>query len=502
MSDYSHLYRRQTGKELLPYLRWGLIAALAAVLIAKGGILGGALLFGLPFGVALVIVSFQSPKLGLWLIFFYGFIISVVTRYFPIFPWGIGADVSLLGLLLIIFFKYFKTIDFIKVFSNHFVLLMSIWFIYMFLELFNPLAPNFQGWFFAMRGIGLYQFFIAVIGIVLLKNRHDFFVYTNIYFVMSLIAVVWGWKQLTFGVSSTEQAWLDAGEHRTHVLFGKLRVFSYYFDGGTFGSAMGQVCITALVLALGPFPKSWRAFYFITGLLGFYGMVISGTRGALAVPVLGGLAFLVMTRNVRLVVIAAFVLSFGYVFLRYTYIGQGNYQIARLRTAVDPNDASLLVRINNRARLTEYLKGKPFGGGIGSTGSFGQRFAPGTWLADFAPDGLYTRIRAEAGVIGKYLYLGIWLYLLARSLLLGIKLPEGENKYIVMSIVAGYAGVLATNYGNPIMTQFPVNLITFMGLAFIEVIFFWDEDGNLIPGSDIPVANLLDADGKDVDNNA
>jgi hypothetical protein len=32
---------------------------------------------------------------------------------------------------------------------------------------------------------------------------------------------------MTFGVDTAEQEWLNEGSYKTHILFGKLRVFSF-----------------------------------------------------------------------------------------------------------------------------------------------------------------------------------------------------------------------------------------------------------------------------------
>ena len=156
---------------------------------------------------------------------------------------------------------------------------------------------------------------------------------------------------------------------------------------------------------------------------------------------------------------------------------QSNDQVRRLRTALNPEDASLHVRIVNRAKLDEYLKGRPFGGGLGSTGAWGQRFSPNTWLANFPPDGLYTRVRAETGLIGRLYYVGMWLFILGYGISIMWKLKSKENQVIAMAFLAGYGGMLMANYGNEVMTQFPINLVTFIGIAFVINMKYWDEDG-------------------------
>ena len=58
-----------------------------------------------------------------------------------------------------------------------------------------------------------------------------------------------------------------------------------------------------------------------------------------------------------------------YVFFAFTYVGESNYMIRRMRTAFRPNkDASYLVRKQNQKKLAEYLRNRPFGEGLGLGG--------------------------------------------------------------------------------------------------------------------------------------
>jgi hypothetical protein len=74
-------------------------------------------------------------------------------------------------------------------------------------------------------------------------------------------------------------------------------------------------------------------------------MVISGTRGALAVPIVGFMTY--AEQNVKVIIIECH-FSTSFVFFKYTTIAQGNAQVRRMRTAFDPNDASLQVRLDNQ----------------------------------------------------------------------------------------------------------------------------------------------------------
>ncbi len=438
-----------------PFVR-ALIALLLCLgvgyLGAKQGISVIFMAMSFPFVILYFIFFFRNPKAGVYTALILGFILPILGRYSNIpIPWGLGVDILLVLTYLILFLKHWKYLDF-RLASNDVVLLMSLWMGYILFQIVNPEARSIAAWFYTMRGMGLYQFLIIPLGFILFNSRKDWYNFFNLWLAFAILAILWALKQSILGVSAAEQAWLDAGAATTHILFGKLRIFSYYFDAGTFGASMGQISIMCFILFLGPFSLRRRIFYFLVGLFGFYALMLSGTRGALAVPAIGGILYLIMIRNVKLMVTGAVVLFFSFSF------------------------------------LTEYLKGKPFGGGLGSSGVWGQKFSPHTWLANFPPDGLYTRIRAETGLIGRLFYVGMWLYILGKGVLIMWKLKREEDRVIAMAFLAGYAGILMANYGNEVMTQFPISVMTFLGIPIIMSMKHWNEEGEVeLPNGPTPV---------------
>lgn len=451
-----------------------------------------------PFVLIYLTLFYKYPRTGVYTALGLGFVLPIFGRYVPLpVPWGLGIDILLVLTYLILFFKHWKYLNF-KLARNIVVFLMSLWMGYIVLQIANPEARSVAAWFYTMRGLGLYQFLIIPLGFILFNRKKDWYNFFNLWIGFSLLGIFWAMKQDFFGVSAQEQAWLDAGANLTHILFGKLRIFSYYYDAGTYGAAMGQISIMCLIMFLGPFSFKRRVFYLICGLLFFWGLMLSGTRGALAVPAIGGILYLIMIRNARLIIVGTIVMAFSFSFLKFTTIMHSNDQIRRLRTALNPEDASLHTRLVNRERLTEYLKGKPFGGGLGTTGSWGMRFSPNTWLANFPPDGLYTRIRAETGLVGRLFYVGMWLTILILGVRIMWRLESKEHQTIAMAFLAGYAGILMANYGNEVMTQFPVNLTTFFGITFVFSMRYWNDKGyvELPNGEPTPVDGAYIVDSK------
>lgn len=393
------------------------------------------------------------------------FIQPTLDRLLP-FQYGLLIEIILL-ITTISSFKAEKVDE--KKKPNLFLILMSIWFLYVLMQFFNPEASSEMAWVYAFRGISIYGLFVAIIMNNIQIDQTAVRSFFKILLGFSLIAGVYGLKQNIFGLFSFEYNWLYSSHaHLQHVLWGKLRIFSLFSDASICGNFLGHSFILAFVLRFGPFSKKTKLLLLITAASSLIGLAISGTRGAFAVPLAGVTLFALISKNslFRILIVGGLILSFS--FLKFTSLGHSVYAIQRMRTGLDPNDASLHTRLFNRAELTKYLRDKPFGGGVGSAGSWGRRFSPHTWLANFETDGGYTRLRAECGIVGRNLFVFIHLLLLFRGTRLLIKMNEGKTYYFGASILCGYAGILLSNYGNSTINTIPINIVCFSGLAIIE----------------------------------
>ncbi|AEV34335.1 hypothetical protein Oweho_3385 [Owenweeksia hongkongensis DSM 17368] len=456
-----------------------LLAALFVTVVFLSFLLKGSIILYIvlatPVIALFLFILFQNPKFGIYSSLFISFLIPTFTKFVYDLPYGLAIETILILTYIVLFLKHFKEINLTPA-KNIVVALMFIWMAYIVLQLANPEAKSVIAWAYAMRGIALFQLLLIPLVFILLKTKRDLTQFIVFYFALSIIGFIWAAKQHQLGLTEAESQYLyNSGAAKTHLLFGKLRVFSIYFDAGTFGAVAGQVCIISALLILGPFKKLYKYIFLIIALFAFYGMMVSGTRGALAIPAVGTIVYVILIKNIRYIIVGLTILIFGFVFLKFTTIGHSSYDIRRLRSALDPKDASLNVRLENREKLTEYLKGKPFGGGVGSVGAIGLQFSPNTWLANFPPDGLYTRIRAETGIVGYCIYLFIWLLILYKGFRICWNLKNPTYKSLATAFLASYAGVLVSNYGNEVMTQYPINYATFITLAFIFIIKKWDD---------------------------
>jgi len=197
--------------------------------------------------------------------------------------------------------------------------------------------------------------------------------------------------------------------------------------------------------------------------------MLSGTRGAMIVPALGGITYVILSKRVRVMIVVGITLAFLYFFFAYTYIGDSNATIARMRTAFHPEkDASYQVRLQNREILKTYLADKPFGGGIGSAGNWGQRFSPQGFLANVATDSWYVQIWAEQGRVGLILHLFILMYIMIKGfyiILARIHIKELSN--VLGALLGGFAGIIGAAYGNGVLGQMPTGILLYLSWVFI-----------------------------------
>jgi len=444
------------------------LAVVFGVVIAKKGFVFAVLLILIPFVLVLITKIFENPKIAVFIVVFIGFIANGLSRYIKGPPYGLSVDgILVLGFVAIIFRDFYKGVDW-KPAAKGVSYAAIIWFGYSILQLVNPEVISREAWFYSMRGISLYLVLIAPLILLTFKNFKDLNTFLYLWGIMSLLATLKGFVQLNIGVDPWEKAWLDGGASLTHILFGKLRVFSFYSDAGQFGAAQAHAGVVASIIFLHAKERKEKIFFGIVALAGFYGMLISGTRGAIAVPAAGFFLYLILIRNVKLVTIGIILGLTVFIFFKYTTIGNGVYAINRMRSAFDPNDPSLQVRLENQRKLKVYLATRPLGGGIGHAGDKAQRFTPNAYLANVATDSWYVMIWAEQGIIGLYLHLGVLFFILIKGSYIAmfkVRDPALQGKFFGMA--AGMMGIMAAAYGNGVLGQIPTSLVLYSSMALL-----------------------------------
>ena len=426
-----------------------------------------------PFLIGFFMLVFLQPRIGFLVFIVYSFFMPTLVKHTDGGQFGLGVDALLLLTWLGVIFNRSSKYRF-RHLNTDLVGLAIVWLVVNILQMLNPELPAAIGWLQEMRSATLYWVLLIPLTILVFNKKSDVQLFLDIIIFISLLGALYGIMQLNFGVDAAENRWLEAGGKQTHMIFGKLRIFSFYTEAAQFGASQAQVAIICFILALGPHTKLRKFLYVIVGLFLFYGMTISGTRSALAGIVGGGFIFLVLCRQIKVILLGVVVgLSF-LCFLKFSTIGNSNDNIRRLRSGVDANDASFQVRLQNQRILKEALKNKPFGTGVGTSGEWGKIYNQHISTAQIPPDSLVVKVWVMYGVIGLILWLSIMFYILGKSagIIWNTRDPVLRNQ--LSALCAGFGGVLIVSYGNEIMNTLPSSTIVYVSWALIWMSTRWD----------------------------
>lgn len=462
-----------------------LIIALLSLLFAgsvfmfyRNNFVGALALLVLPFIISFVAWIFKNPFVGYTSLLFANYFALGLARYVP-GPLGLSIDGLLMLTWLALFFNQYKQQVHWKKAANSLTLLSALWFAYALFQLVNPEAISRVAWFYAMRGVSLYMVLTVPLVFILLDHPRHLQTLLQLWAWFTLIGVAKGLMQKFVGVDPWEKHWLDIIGGKTHRLSQGLRIFSFFSDAATYGGSMGFSGVVFGILALHAKQQKQKVFYLLVSLLAFYAMLISGTRGAIAVPFGGFGLYAVLSKRIKIIVVGGISLLAIFSFLKFTTIGDSVYEIRRFRDALDPNNPSLQVRKDNQKKLKTYLASRPFGGGIGSAGNWGLRFSPGSFLAETPTDSWYVQIWAEQGIIGLSLHLGILCFVLGKSayiIMFRLKTDEYIGKAAALS--AGMFGIMAASYGSGALGQMPNGIIVYSSMAFIFMMPAWEKDSD------------------------
>ena len=441
-----------------------------------------ALIFALLPAIALGSASMFYKQMAFFAFFIINYFIAGVSRYIDM-KTGVIMLALTLGLLVLVFLKnIFHPYEWKKS-RNFLTILWLIWFIYCLFELFNPTAAP-EAWNIAINGYALFPLLCAILIPILFSRYKDFKWLLILWAVLTLAACAKGYWQRNHGFDSAELRWLFVdGGARTHIIYWGIRYFSFFTDAANFGISMGLSIIIFGISAFYLRPLWLKLFFWSTAAIAFYGLLISGTRSAVIVPIVGMVVYLILCKNIRNLLIGTGLLTIGLLLLTQTNIGNSNPLIRRMRSTFDREDASLQVRVINKRRMAPLLKERPFGIGIGLCGNRAARFGVDIPLSKIPPDSHLTAIWIETGIVGLSLYLTLLFILLAKASYMAVFIIKSKQiRGILIAFIAGISGVLVASYAND-LTTFPNGLLMGILYAFLVTIPHYDKQIT----NDIPI---------------
>ena len=438
-----------------------------------------ALLSGLICFPILLITCYQvlcRPIILFLIIFTINYYLMGLTRYVNLDGISFLMDILMAFtlLLIIVHSAILKNIEW-KYGFNTLTIGSFVWMLYCLAQILNP-SGMLQAWILS-RGLIINGFIISLVVSLLCVKYKTVKVILFMLSIFALTAFLKAAMQKFIGFDRGEQLWLNRGGALTHLIASGTRYFSFFTDAGNFGSNLGCTGVIFAIAAYYIQSKPFKIYYAIVSVASLYAMFLSGTRGALIVP-LGGLAlFTVLSKNIKIMAIGSFSLLFIYIFFAFTMIGQNNAQIRRMRTAFTPTeDGSFNVRRENQARLGEYLKNKPFGEGLGLSGVENQKMS-NRFTTSIPHDSWYVKIWVETSIAGITLYLGfLFLSIAHGAWIIMFRIKNKELKGVLSAFLCGVTGMLLSAYGNAFWGQYPTPIIAFTGLALVLKGAYFDKE--------------------------
>jgi hypothetical protein len=457
------------------------LLTIAIYFFSRDNLTGGIAVLILPLPVYFLYLLFSNPRISFISVFFLNYFAIGLARYIDA-PVGLSVDAMLaFTWLTLIFYQFNHKINW-EVALRDYTGFVVAWFIMTFFQLFNPEAISREAWFYAMRSYALYSLLTVPLVYLIFNKSKDLDLFITLLAWFTIAAIAKALMQKYIGLDYAEKRWLNMpGNRLTHLLFGQLRVFSFFSDAGTFGGSMGFFTIIFTIFGINEKKRQKKLFYFGVAIGALYALMISGTRSAVAVPLAGFVVYAFLSKKFKIMMIMGFIVFGAFFFLKYTTIGQGNYDIRRMRSAFADDNASMNVRLDNRRMFAEYLKTRPFGGGVGSAGNWGLRFSPDTFLAQTATDGWYIQIWAEQGVVGLTFYAIMILYMAFKSsIIIFFRLKKPENIARAIAFVSGLAGLMLSSYTSSALGQMPNTIIAFTAFVFISLMPQWEDEEQAI----------------------
>ena len=415
-----------------------------------------------------------------------GLIIFALVNYFIM---GIGRYVNIpipVSLLFDIIFGFiFATTllrnlgnkdNFQNIFNLYFAFTL-IWFLYCTINVANHATGtiHFSAWLGNVRVIALYAVFTSIIISIAAKKYQFIHWFLILWGILILLATAKGYIQKNQGFDWAEWAWVSTRGANTHLLRSGIRYFSFFTDAANYGCGMGLSLVTFFLSSFYTKNKYLKIFYFLVAAGAGYGLLISGTRASMAVPIAGLGLFVFLCKNWKIGLSAAFILIFGVLMLKYTDIGDGNRLIRRMRTVFDTEDASLQVRFHNQRALKAYMSEIPFGIGLGVDREEVPPQNKFYFVATCPPDSELVYIWIHTGKVGLIVYLAlqILMYICACCILL-FRVRNPEIRGPLTGMLCGTAGMLVASYANQIYFQFPNGPLIYTCLTLVFLAPYFD----------------------------
>ncbi len=465
----------------LGYSMLFLIMLLIGAGIAKFGILFGLLVLVGSVAIPLVYGLVAYPRFGIVIFLVMAYLIMWFLRLGVAFPLGTLMD-GMEGLFILSLFINQKRKKDWSIFKGPITVMILVWVAYNLIEALNPTADSRMAWLFTVRTVAIVMFMYFIF-LYYINTKQYVQLLIKLWIGLAFFSALYGLKQEYIGFFPFEEQYLHSNPTIEQLLFigGVWRKFSIFSDPVSFAYNMVSASLLCVGLLTGP--VSNRQKLILSFLVGFFLFVMlsSGTRGAyvLIPAALLLLAVLKYSRKVLTMVGIA-----GVFMAILIFIPTSNPTLYRFQSAFRPNaDASFNVRKINQKRIQPFIQSHPLGGGLGATGTWGHRFSPDSYLANFPPDSGYVRVAVELGWLGLLLFCMLMFTVLRTGINNYYKIKDPQLKSYCLSCVLIVFALNIGNYPQEALVQFPTNVYFYLVLALMVVTMRLDKQQNEAAGA-------------------
>jgi putative inorganic carbon (HCO3(-)) transporter len=462
--SWTDLYHQPAG-----YILLCVAALLLSYSIAYWGITAALVILVLLVGLPLTFAVINYPQFGIIVLLVSAYLVMWVNRLLLNYP--VGTLIDALELLLAVGFiikhKYDKNWGFI---NDRISLMIMVWIAYNALQIANPDAESRLAWLYTIRTVAVvtFTYFLFMYHIKTVEFIRLIF---KIWIGLSAIAAVYALVQNYHGYFGFEKRWMEANPHTLGLYFiaGSWRRYSIFSD--PVAAAYNMVISSLLCIVLLSVTRSVIKKIVLVVLIVLFSAatLYAGIRGAF-VLVPAGLALFFLLKLNKTTLIAGVVFALAFIVL--TRIPTSNPQLLRFQSSFYPShDASFNVRKTNQKRIQPYIQSHPLGGGLGATGTWGQRFSPTSYLASFPPDSGFVRVAVETGWIGLLLLCTVLFVVLQKGISNYFAIKNKELKHYCLAMVLIVFALTIGNYPQEALVQFPINILFYMVIALINITY-------------------------------
>jgi O-antigen ligase len=447
----------------------------SSFVVYKLGIIGSVGILALIIGLPALLATVIYPKFGITVLILASFFINYISEFLPDeVPIGTLLDGITYLLILGFFIKQRKEQDW-TYFKNPISYVIILWMAYNLFEVLNPVAPAILAWVYTVRTVGfiMLMYFVFVFHIRSVGFLKFLF---KLWLALATVAAISAFQQENFGFFGFEKKYLYADPLRVSLLFieGHMRKFAIFSDPVTFSYNMVMASLLCISLTMSNISRRKKIILGCMAAFFLYVMLYSGTRAAYVLVPAALVMLAVLKFNKKVLtfsLIAGFFLAVLIVMPTY------NPLIKRFQSAFKPSDdPSYNVRAENQKRIKPYILSHPIGGGLGSVGVWGRRFAPNSMLAKFPPDSGYVRVAVEMGWVGLILFCTLIFVVLYNGINFFYLIKNPDLKVYCLAMILIIFALNVGNFPQQALVQYPSNILFYLAIAIMVVCMRLDNE--------------------------